>query len=58
MSFTLIPILFFYVIPVVFVVWSVLTIIKQQKENNQVLKEIIKVLKESKWTVYAVKEWF
>ncbi|HLR72213.1 MAG TPA: hypothetical protein VK085_12385 [Pseudogracilibacillus sp.] len=48
MSFTLIPILFFYVIPVVFVVWSVLTIIKQQKENNQVLKEIIKVLKESK----------
>lgn len=48
MSFAIIPAILFYVIPIIFVVWSLLTIIRQQKENNESLKEIIEKLKENK----------
>lgn len=46
MSFTIVPILLIYVVPTIFIVWSILTIIKQQRENNELLKEVIQKLKD------------
>lgn len=47
MSFTLIPFFLFYVAPIVFVVWAILTIIKHQKESNILLQEIINKFKDN-----------
>lgn len=46
MSFTIVPILLIYLVPTIFIVWSILTIIKQQRENNELLKEVIQKLKD------------
>lgn len=46
--FALLPILLFYVLPAAFIVWAVLTIIRLQKENNTLLRDLKEKLTENK----------
>ncbi|WP_175384455.1 hypothetical protein [Bacillus sp. FJAT-27225] len=39
-SFVLLPILIFYIVPMVFIIWYMLKFLKVQQERNTILKTI------------------
>ncbi|MFJ6210289.1 hypothetical protein [Lysinibacillus sp. NPDC092081] len=39
------PILLFYVLPIAFVIWFTISMVKLQRERNEILKEIVNEIK-------------